>query len=308
MQKAKHAFGNSSGIDAALQSGAIDNYDILFLDGDTDPKVGWVDKNGVVRIVKNGTDVDLSGIESELATKADAEDVVQLGVELATKVSAEEVDSKIELALKEIECEPITYEKVKYEIGDAPVGTLVDYKEDEIRILIPENAQFTKQSVGVGGDPNTYYVTFKTYVYNDDVVGYKETLNGQTDAEILKDLKEDAYGRRYQPTWLGVAKYDESTDTWTYNGATSTTNKYIGWDYTLQMYNANDVMIASDSVRINLSNEGCHYAVEPYYINKAKAELEETVTKTVEEKVTKTVEETVTKAVEDAVVIEVIEF
>ena len=51
--KARHAFGNSANLESALNSGAIDAYDILFLDGDTEPKVGWVDKNGVVRLVED---------------------------------------------------------------------------------------------------------------------------------------------------------------------------------------------------------------------------------------------------------------
>ena len=45
-ERAKHAFGKSSGIEAAIQAGKIDSFDILFLDGDTNPKVGWLDKNG----------------------------------------------------------------------------------------------------------------------------------------------------------------------------------------------------------------------------------------------------------------------
>lgn len=48
--KARHAYGKSENLEAALQSGAINAYDILFLDGDTNPKVGWVDKDGVVRL------------------------------------------------------------------------------------------------------------------------------------------------------------------------------------------------------------------------------------------------------------------
>ena len=51
--KARHAFGQSANLEAALNSGAIDAYDILFLDGDTEPKVGWVDKNGVIRIAED---------------------------------------------------------------------------------------------------------------------------------------------------------------------------------------------------------------------------------------------------------------
>jgi len=251
-ERAKHAFGSSENLQSALNSGVIDAYDILFLDGDTEPKVGWVDKNGVARIVENGTDVDLSGIESELATKADAK----------------EVDAKIdeiETALDDVANASYTHEKIKYEIADVPVGTLTNYRDGEIRICCPNDAEYHLQSVGSGGDANTYYVTFKTYVYDDNIVGYKEHLNGEADAEILTDLKTDVYGRRYQPTWLGIAKYDESTNTWTYYGTNSTIDKMIGWDYQIDFFDANGVMIASDCVRINLSNEDCHSSIKPYY-------------------------------------------
>lgn len=50
--KARHAFGQSSGIEAAKQGNKIDSFDILFLDGDTEPKVGWLDAQGVVRIAQ----------------------------------------------------------------------------------------------------------------------------------------------------------------------------------------------------------------------------------------------------------------
>ena len=55
--KARHAFGNSANLEQALQSNAIDAYDILFLDGDTEPKIGWVDKNGVIRLVEDKAQV-----------------------------------------------------------------------------------------------------------------------------------------------------------------------------------------------------------------------------------------------------------
>ena len=48
--KARHAFGSSSKIDAALEANKIDAFDILFLDGDTaKPKVGWIDKDGLLK-------------------------------------------------------------------------------------------------------------------------------------------------------------------------------------------------------------------------------------------------------------------
>lgn len=161
-----------------------------------------------------------------------------------------------------------TYERVKYEIADTPSGTLVDYRDDEIRVMCPSNAVFTKQAVGSGGDANNYYMTFKTYVPNDNVVGYIEHLGDKVDAEILTNFSTDKYGRRYQPSWLSLAKYDETTDTWTYYGKNSTASKYIGWDYQIDWYDANGVMVASDSIRINLSNEACHHTIEPYYMSK----------------------------------------
>lgn len=158
--------------------------------------------------------------------------------------------------------------QVKYEITGIPTGTLVNYGEKEIRVMCPVDAQFVKQQVGVGGDANTYYMTFKTYAPNDDVVGYIEHLNGQSDAEILTKFSVDGYGRKYQSTWLGVAKLDEVTGTWIYYGNNSSVDKYIGWDYQIDWYNADGVMVASDSVRINLSNEDCHDGTMPYYMAK----------------------------------------
>lgn len=56
-ERARHAFGQSSGVENALANGLIDAYDILFLDGDTEPKVGWIDKNGVFRLVSDKAQV-----------------------------------------------------------------------------------------------------------------------------------------------------------------------------------------------------------------------------------------------------------
>lgn len=266
--KAKHAFGSSERVAESIANGVIDSYDILFLDGDTDnPKIGWVDKNGNPVILKDEK-ADLTEIKAEVA---------ELETGLATKADAKEVNAKIgeiETVLDDVENASHTHEKIKYEFTDVPVGTLVDYREDEIRVMVPKSAVFTKQNVGVGGDANSYYATFKTYVPNDDVVGYIEHLGDQVDSEVLTDLKTDKYGRRYQPTWLALAKYDATTGTWTYYGNSSSANKYIGYDYQIDWYNADGVMIASDSIRINLSNEDCHSVTEPYYVGKMMKEIE----------------------------------
>ena len=159
---------------------------------------------------------------------------------------------------------PHAYVAKKYEITDAPKGALVNYYEKEIRIMCPADAEYHLQAVGAGGDANSYYVTLNTFA-PDGAVGYVEHLGGQTDPEILKDIKVDKYGRRYQPTWLAVAKNSAEVG-WSYYGANSSANKYIGWDYQIDWYDADGVMINSDNIRINLSNEDCHFTSEPYYM------------------------------------------
>jgi len=280
--KAKHAFGSEAKIPEALVAGKIDAYDILFLD---EKKVGWVTKDGEVVIAEP----DLSGVEAELAKKASAEEVATLEAEMANKVEAKEVEAKIGQAVTDtvasakaytdgkIEAAINEHMVKKYEITSTPEGTLVDYREKEIRVMCPADAVFAKQAVGTGGDPNSYYVTFKTFVYNDDVVGYMEHINGASDTEVLTDLKTDEYGRRYQPTWLSVANYDEATGVWNYRGKDSSREKYIGWDYQIDWYNADGVMIASDCIRINLSNEDCHFLVEPYYVAQITKEIDEKI-------------------------------
>lgn len=315
--KAKHAFGNLSDVQKALDSGKIDSYDILFLDGDTEPKIGWIDGKGEFRLVNN--EADFSELEAIIAKKADAEKVEAMEKEIANKVSAEDVDAKVDTAVTEkveaavkaevdatvetaveaaveakvesavkAEVDAVkeevkaeveaavekTAEKTKYEVANVPTGTLVDYRDSEIRIMCPKDTVFTKQNVGEGGDANNYYFTFKTFAPSDDVVGYIEHLGNQVDKEILTNFSVDENGRRYQPTWLSLAKYDEATGSWNYYGNNSTFNKYVGWNYQIDWYNADNVMIASDSIRINLSNEECHSVIEPYYVGSMKKEID----------------------------------
>lgn len=302
-ERAKHAFGMLENIDTALANGVVDAYDILFVkDVEGKPYVGWIDKDGNKVIVQDKEQIvrvdelpTTNGDEnvvyiynnecyiwngSQCVSTCKPADLTELEAEMATKASAKEVNAKfdeIETVLDDVTNVSYTHEKIKYEITDVPIGTLVDYRDEEIRIMCKSDAEFTKQSVGAGGDANSYYCTFKTYVPNDDVVGYIEHLNGQVDNEVLTDLKTDKYGRRYQPTWLALAKYDDTTGTWTYYGDSSSTNKYIGYDYQIDWYNADGVMIASDSIRINLSNAECHSSIEPYYVGKMMSEVDKKI-------------------------------
>lgn len=273
MLKAKHAYGALERVDENIKSGIIDSYDVLFVkDSDGKPYVGWVSKDGQKEIVDPYSEVSKleTQLESELATKANVTEVdekINMAVTDTVASAKAYTDGKVEAAISE-------HMVKKYEVTDVPAGTLIKMNENEIRIMCPSDTVWKKQAVGANGDPNTYYVTLKTYVYDDNVVGYVEHIGDMVDSEILKDLKTDEYGRRYQPTWLGVAKYDESTSSWTYYGANSTVNHYIGWDYQLDLYDANGVMVASDSIRINLSNENCYSSIEPYYIGEVMKEVD----------------------------------
>ena len=91
-----------------------------------------------------------------------------------------------------------------------------------------------------------------------------------------------------------LAKYDEATDSWTYYGASSSKDQYIGWDYQIDWYNTDGVMIASDNIRINLSNEECHFTNEPYYIHNVTKGIDEKLKTSVTESKTYTDEQIAT--------------
>lgn len=339
-ERAKHAHGSRKNLANAIANGVVNEYDVLFLSGEGESNaIGWVSKDGEAIIIDPVAEVSKleADLETELANKISVEEVdAKIDGAVTEKVETvvtEKVTEKVETVVNE-KVETVITEKVdtvvnekvetlvtekvtekvestviqalaktdKYEILDVPKGTLVDYNDKEIRICCPANSEWAKQAVGAGGDANSYYMTFRTYVPNDDVVGYIEHLGDQSDPEILTDLQTDENGRRYQPTWLALAQYDAGTDTWTYHGAKSTESKYIGWDYQIDWFDADGVMIASDSIRINLSNEDCHSVIEPYYVGSAIAEkVDAKVEEVVETKVETIVETKVDTAIDEKV-------
>lgn len=123
MDKSRHAFGNSANLQSALDSGAVDAYDILFLDGDTDPKIGWVDKNGAVKmldtecvVVVDGESLPETGEVGKVYIFAEegyfwngvgfkpitkSVDLSTLEAEVEKKVDAATVESMIETAVAE---------------------------------------------------------------------------------------------------------------------------------------------------------------------------------------------------------------
>lgn len=147
--------------------------------------------------------------------------------------------------------------------------TLVSYKEEEIRIMFTDSSAFKLQQSGANADPNAYYVGFKAYAPKD-ATHFKESLAETITDDTLFDFTGefagiDSDGRKYSIVWLPVAKYDPVTTTWTYYGKQSTKDKYIGWFYTVKWYK-NDIVIETDTIRINLANSDCFNNNKSYYI------------------------------------------
>lgn len=228
----------------------------------------YIPVKGLVDTYTAGGGIEIIDNKISVKIAENAHGLVAVDGALALNLATRNSDGAMSKEDKKIiDSLPYAYVARKYDVSNVPVGTLVDYRDHEIRIMCPADAEFTKQAVGAGGDTNTYYMTFKTFAPNDNAVGYMEHLGDQSDSEILTKFSVDEYGRKYQSTWLGIAKFDEITSTWTYYGANSTENKYIGWDYRIDWYNVDGLKVSSDSVRINLSNEDCHYCLKPYYMN-----------------------------------------
>lgn len=162
------------------------------------------------------------------------------------------------------------FEHVKYEVSHKPDGTLVDYRDKEIRVMIPDDVKFEHQTSGANADANAYYIGFKAYA-PDGAASFKEDL-----AEIIVDntmyyfdgndfAGVDEYGRKYSIVWLPVANYADGA--WSYYGAKSHKSKYIGWYYSVEWYDDNGKKIGADCIRVNLTNADCHTAVDPFYMS-----------------------------------------
>ena len=306
--KAKIAYGSLANLSAALQSGVVDAFDILCLRDEDVARIGWVDKNGnPVLVDVPGDDVLLVEALPEtgktgviyivgevvymwngskfisISESTDVSDIRERLTSLEALVTA--MDSRIEdkLDVKEANAK---YLHKKYDITNTPKGTLINYGEKEIRIMVPENAEWIKQNVGPTGNSNMYYMGFKAYA-PEGAVSFKEGDRGVILDEMFTFDDDfagtDEFGRNYSICWLALASYNASSDTWTYFGKNSSTEKYIGWDYVVEWYDENGTVLDFNQIRINLSNEECHFAVEPYYMVNVTAEIKKYVDEQVQE-------------------------
>ena len=226
-------------------------------------------------IAGSGIEVDGRKVSVKIADESHGLVAVDgaLSIALATKdfdgaMSKEDKAALDKLVALDI---PTAYGKA-YEISNKPTGTLVNYNGKEIRVMCPSNTEWALQNVGEGGDSNRYYIGFRAYAPSADVVSFKESLSTtMTDQTMYYFVDNefagiDANGRKYSIVWLPVAKHNDD-GTWTYYGASSTYDKFIGWHYCVEWYNASGICVASDLIRINLANEDCVRSVEPYYMS-----------------------------------------
>lgn len=299
--RSKHAFGQLENVDAAIRDGKIDAYDILFLkDKDDKPTIGWIDKNGK-KVILEDSDKKQVLLVPELPAVGD-EEVIYIcnskffywdGKEYKSPIDeagvSEEfvetfVDSKVKAAISEANAYANeilgsaleAYNAEKYEITNVPEGTLVDYREKEIRVMCPVGTKWVKQSVGPTGNANMYYMGFKAYA-PEGAVSFKEGDRGVIIDKMYTFDDDfagtDELGRNYSICWFALASYDASKDEWTYYGKNSSNEKYIGWTYVVEWYGENGKVIASDCIRVNLSNENCHSSILPSYVSAAIAEV-----------------------------------
>lgn len=261
--------------------------DIVLSNADSDHI--YIPVKGLVDTYKSGDGLQLVDGTFSINLGSDANGLHfvdgTLNLALATKDTAgamsaqdkTELDKLVSLDI------PTTY-GAAYEISSKPTGTLVNYNGKEIRVMCPADTQWALQQVGDGGDSSKYYIGFKAYAPSSNVNSFKESLaKTMTDQTMYYFVDNefagiDANGRKYSIVWLPVAKHNDD-DTWTYYGANSTAGKLIGWDYCVEWYDRNGICVASDLIRINLSNEDIHASIEPYYMSGyvTDAELKEAV-------------------------------
>ena len=154
----------------------------------------------------------------------------------------------------------------RVEIGNVPTGTLVNYYQDEVRVMAPSDTTWTANR------ENKYYMSVKLFAPSNAKY-FKESLDKQITVETEYEFEGndfagiDEHGCKYSLVWLPIAELKD--ETWSYLGVLSAIDKgFIGWYWHADWYDENHELIGSDIIRINLSNESCHSFEQPYYMTK----------------------------------------
>lgn len=106
-----------------------------------------------------------------------------------------------------------SYKEIKYEVKKPSDKVLVDYRDKEIRIMFPEDMEWTLQNVGAEGNSNMYYFEFRAYA-PEGAVSFKED-----DQKVIEDTTMyyfegnkfagiDEFGRKFSRVYLAAAVND----------------------------------------------------------------------------------------------------
>lgn len=158
--------------------------------------------------------------------------------------------------------------------------TVIDYRDNEIRIMFSPESDWVLQKAGEGSQANLYYFGLKIYAPNDSIFGFKEDHSQEIKDQTLYHFENEPFagiepdGRKYSIIWLAAASYNEETEKWTYFGEKSSVDHFIGWDYYVEWYDKEDKLVSSESYRINLTNKNCHNYIHDYYTGKLQTKTD----------------------------------
>jgi hypothetical protein len=137
---------------------------IRLIFNDAAESVIYIPVKDLVDVYEAGEGVEIAGNVISIKIANDSHGLVAVDGTLTLNLATKESDGAMSKEDKRIlDSIPFAYVARKFEIDDVPAGTLIDYRDYEIRIMCPADAQFVKQAVGSGGDENIYYMTLKTY-------------------------------------------------------------------------------------------------------------------------------------------------
>ena len=194
-------------------------------------------------------------------------DLEEIRTELKTQTETiKELTEKVNKVEQIVEKEIFEEEFKVVSIFD---NTLVDYRDQEIRVMFAQDTNWVKQNSGEGSQDDRYYFGLKAYAPNKDIAGFKEDFNQIFEDQTLYRFENNEFagieedGRKYSIVWLPAAKYSEE-EGWIYSGKNSSNDKFIGWNYYVEWYDKNDKLVSSNSIRINLTNEQCHNFIDDY--------------------------------------------
>lgn len=201
-KNAKHAFGASANLDTALREGKIDAYDILFLDSDSKPKVGWVTKDGKVAIAESESTTDenilVNGVEG-------------LGIPNGSTIPAgKSLNDVIKMLVQK--AIPAKYTKPTVSLGnnggqvagDVEAGTTITPK---LRASFSKNdaGDLTAITIKKGADSVTNGTTSPLDYNGEEVVVGDETITFTATADYADaPVKNDNLGNPSKDNWFGA--------------------------------------------------------------------------------------------------------